>query len=213
MSIQNYYTKKDLAVAIGYHTKSNLYKSHQILDLCAGTGNLAHGVLTHFPEKPTVHFVEPDEEALPKLVKRRASIGRDQVYAMSAEEFALTHATPDMVNMVLCNPPFGLRCGRSALGELLRGMHLPQLEYFESYFLHLACEVARNYMCFILPDSYARKPEAETTLLHLAARGWNLARLRALPIDGFHDVAHRTGTDGSDDLVAVDDLTFTGNSH
>ena len=39
----------------------------------------------------------------------------------TAEEYALTYAEARGVNIVISNPPFGERCGRTELGEIARG--------------------------------------------------------------------------------------------
>ena len=194
--IQNYYTREATATAIGAFFKNRIHswkKDEFILDLCAGSGNLAKGVTSYYArdEQPAVHSVEIEEEGVTKLIKKRTP-GRDQVFFMSAEEYARTHAVSEKFTLVLCNPPFSERCGRSSLDENLREMHLPELAYFESYFLHLATELSNDFICFILPDSYAQKAEAKTTMMHMARRGWRLDYLRALPVNGFHGATVNT---------------------
>ncbi|WP_449222328.1 SNF2-related protein [Sulfidibacter corallicola] len=106
-----------------------------------------------------------------------------RLYQTTAEEFAVTYATPDMVDAVICNPPFGKRIGTTSLDELVTDIHLPQLFCFESYFLFLASQIAKTWMMFILPDSFANQAENQFMLRRLANMGWNLQDLRRLPLD------------------------------
>ena len=188
MTVQNYYTKPDLAYAVGglFRHKRHCLKRTTVVDLCSGTGNLSRGLSEQYAtaNRPRVHYIDPDPAALPALTRRR-KLGRDRIFAMTGEEYALTYAEQHSAWLVMCNPPFGPRCGRTGLGESAKSLHLPYIEHFESYFLRIGCEISADYLAYILPDGYAWKPEAEVSMRYLAGRGWDLLYLRALPIDGF----------------------------
>ncbi|MGI6255730.1 MAG: peptide chain release factor N(5)-glutamine methyltransferase [Acutalibacter sp.] len=78
------------------------------VDLCAGTGAVALGLLTRIPQA-RVQAVELSEQALPYLEENLRRYGRDQVTAVPGDvlsrEFAAGFA-PGSLDFVASNPPY-----------------------------------------------------------------------------------------------------------
>ena len=185
MTVQNYYTRKQLAKHIASHFSHRLFPK-TVLDLCAGIGNLSQ-----YFNFGKVTFVEPDPKACAKLAQFFED-DASQIFAMTAEEFCLTYAEPEAFEAVFCNPPFGPRIGRTSLDELIKDLHLPELEQFESYFLAVASILAKTSMTFLLPESYFNQQESESIFQALAYAGWNLTDFAELPVDGYEGATVRT---------------------
>lgn len=189
MTVQNYYTKKELAEHIQNHYCYRI-KPTSTLDLCAGSGNLSKPFYKGV-DRGSIAFVEPDPQACQRLEKgfRGPHV---KVFAMTAEEYCRTYAEESSFQTVFCNPPFGRRMGRTNLEELVRDLHLPEIEEFESYFLTLAAKLANTRMLFLLPESYFRKEEASRTFQSLAHTGWQLDNMAELPVDGYEGAVVKT---------------------
>lgn len=166
--VQAYYTGESLAQHIGVflalYFKAHMPTFTRTLDLCAGSGRLTRALLDAVAGQVdlTMHFVEPEHAACDVLLETMRQQHGDQmdvrVHEMSCEEYCTTYADERSVELVLCNPPFGRRLGRSQLGEELRSMHLADVADFEPYFLHVASLLARNLCVFlILPTPWSRR--------------------------------------------------------
>ncbi len=187
--IQAYYTKTITALAIASfienHTGSKSIDS--VLDPSGGIGHLLYGIQKGFKyNTPTLSMIEPfspyPDDFPFKNIKRKIGY-----YQMSFEEWCLTYAEREQFDLVFVNPPFNQRIGLSDLGEDLSSLFLPEVEYFESLFFLASSFIAKSYMAFIVPNSYFNKSEALPVLNFLAQAGWNLADLRALPLDACHN--------------------------
>lgn len=186
--IQAFYTSLDLAIWMGQALRHR-FKGLTLnaLDLCAGTGRLSQGFQTgsHYSTHIRTTFIEPATLNRKALI---ASVGsKGCLFEMTAEEYNLTYAQTRQFDLTFCNPPFGNRCGQTQIGELVTNLHLPEIKRFESYFLLTASVLTKSHLVFILPNSYAKNPEAEDTFLALQAMGWNLREIVELPLDAFDD--------------------------
>ncbi len=188
--VQAYYTKSQVATAIMNRVTRVITASRvqDVLDLCAGSGRLtaAYRKSAEGTGDPpaSLKFIEPETEPIVQL-ESLISGANDRIFNMTAEEFNLTYASPNQFDLILCNPPFGDRCGETEVGELVTDLHLPEITRFESYFLLTASVLSRRYLVFLMPNTYANHPECLTTFQTMESMGWDLRDLRELPINGY----------------------------
>ena len=194
MAIQNYYTTPRCARGLAQLTFSHLRRRPgSILDLGAGSGRLVralrahHPFPRHSPWDPDTLLVEPDETREAELRRCLRDREGDQLHLTTLEEWALTWARPRMVDLVVANPPFGARVGRTRLGEFARQLHLPTIERFEAYFLTVMEAVCAQAAVLVVPASFLRTDPARPVLEAVHARGLELVDARQLPLDGFED--------------------------
>jgi hypothetical protein len=199
--MQAYYTRAILAEAIMAYVSMQLFipKNVSILDMCAGSGRLAIPLLKLHSLKAKkssikdasrhITLIDTDGEALLEAKKGVKDISDVcEAFSMSVEEWASTFPSQNDHNLIICNPPFGPRMGRSALGEQLRDMHLPEIEYFERYFLTVAAGLNKRdsnaMLIFLIPDNFWLGSEGLVTGQYLENLGW-VPVVRTLPIDGY----------------------------
>jgi superfamily II DNA or RNA helicase len=188
--IQAYYTRTELAQAIMERAKYVLPTAATVLDLCAGQGRLFKALHHKLDKSPWL--VEPDDAAFEYLAEHFEDTRNTRLFHMCAEEFCLMHAAPELVDVVVCNPPFGERIGRTGLGEFCKELHLPELAYFELYFIYISCMMARTTCVFLLPENTIRRDGMVPMLRTLADAGWSLYSIHELPLDGYEGAQVRT---------------------
>ena len=192
--MQAYYTTYSLSLQIAkFFTNAWRLQSDRnlhITDLCCGEGRLAEH-LSDRTNTTKITLVDVDAEAMTKARKRVDGRNKTiEAHAMSVEEWARTAGKPSKI--VLCNPPFGERVGRTQLGEFFVDVHESQYTRFESYFLAVAASVSTEYIAMILPDSCVAQVEVQRVMREMSFAGWDVSHCVALPIDGFENARVKT---------------------
>ena len=191
--IQAYFTHPTIAPfitrCIGYYTE----QPESMLDMCAGSGNLTFGWLKeHAYSKPAITLVEPNQANLYRLSEFTEIVANPQIAMTTGEEFMLTHGKEDLVDLSICNPPFGKRCGLTQCNERVTELHLPDIARFETYFLITLGKITRKNMAFLIPEAYWSHGEAKPACQTLASWGWVPTVMRKLPVNSFESALVQT---------------------